>query len=72
MDNNFNTKCPFNGSECTRECALYIHSDELNESVRNKLASLGVISKEKGMCSYKNIAMSMSRHIFENTVTNMR
>lgn len=65
-------KCPFNGGDCTSECALYIKPEELNETVKNKLASLGVLSRDTGLCSLKNIALVSSRHIFENTTTNSR
>lgn len=63
-------KCPFNRDMCDSECALYISPDELNETVKNKLASIGVISRDKGLCSLKNIALTGSRFIFENTKTN--
>lgn len=59
--------CPFKNEKCCSECALYIAPDELNESVKNKLASIGVISRDTGICSFKNMALNMSRYIFENT-----
>ena len=57
--------CPFNNQECSDECALFVQPDEFNELVKNKLASVGVISRTKGFCSFKNIAMVMDRQIFE-------
>lgn len=59
--------CPFNQKKCTSECSLYINPENLNETVRNKLASIGVMDRKKGLCSFKNIALSMSRFIFENS-----
>lgn len=61
-----NKKCPFNNNECNSNCSLYINPNELNETVKNKLASLGVIDRNVGLCSLKNIALAMSRNIFEN------
>ena len=67
---NENTKnCPFNNSECNKDCALYIDAEELNELLRTRLASLGVLNKDKGTCSLKTMAMSHARSIFENTTT---
>jgi len=40
--------CPFNSGECSPNCALYVSPEELNEVVRNKLASVGVIDRTKG------------------------
>jgi len=60
-------KCPFKFEECTNECALYISFDELNELVVNRLKALGVLTKGKGVCSLKNLALAQSRSIFENT-----
>jgi len=65
-------KCPFNKEECNSDCALYIDPGELNESVKNKLASIGIIDRKKGICSIKNISLCMSRHIFENTTSSIR
>ncbi len=59
-------RCPFNLAECVPDCALFISADELNESVVNRLSSIGVFSKG-GNCSLKNIALSSMRKIFENT-----
>lgn len=61
--------CPFNHGECTCECALFIDTADLNELLAARLASLGVLDKESGMCSLKTIAMSAGRYIFENTST---
>ncbi len=60
-------KCPFQFEECSDECALYISSDELNELVVNRLKALGVLTRDKGICSLKNLALAQSRFIFENT-----
>lgn len=59
--------CPFNQNECSAECALFVDPAELNEVVRNKLASLGVINRDKGFCSFKNISLCMNRMVFEET-----
>ncbi len=61
--------CPFKKEECNEECALYIAPDELNELVLNRLASLGIVSKTAGVCSFKTAALSLNRYIFENTIT---
>ena len=62
-------KCPFNHDECTAECALFVDGADLNELFAARLASLGVLDKENGVCSLKTIAMSAGRYIFENTST---
>lgn len=62
-------KCPFNRDECTCECALFVDTADLNELLAARLASLGVLDRENGMCSLKTIAMSAGRYIFENTST---
>jgi len=59
--------CPFNQSECSAECALFISPEEMNETVRNKLASIGIMGREQGQCAFKNIALCSSRYIFENS-----
>jgi hypothetical protein len=64
--------CPFNSGECTPSCALYVSPDELNELVRNKLASVGVINREKGFCSFKNISMCLNREVFEQVSNYLR
>ena len=61
--------CPFGERKCTAECALFIDVADLNELLAARLASLGVLDKENGMCSLKTIAMSSGRYIFENTTT---
>lgn len=59
--------CPFKDERpCNSNCALFITPDELNETFRNKLRSIGVLS-ESGMCSLKNIALTESRKIFESS-----
>lgn len=64
--------CPFNSGECSSNCALYINPAELNEVVRNKLASVGVIDREKGLCSLKNISMCLNRQVFEQVSNYLR
>ena len=60
--------CPFKSGDCTSDCALFISTKELNETVANRLKSLGVISCEgDGICTLKNIALAQSRYIFQNT-----
>jgi len=61
--------CPFNSGECTCQCALFIDASDLNELLAARLASLGVLDKDNGVCSLKTIAMSAGRYIFENTST---
>lgn len=61
--------CPFNSGLCTNECSLFIDVKDLNELLAARLASLGVLDRENGMCSLKTIAMSSGRFIFENTST---
>lgn len=62
-------KCPFNHDICTSECALFIDTADLNELLAARLASLGVLDRENGVCSLKTMAMSAGRFIFENTST---
>lgn len=62
-------KCPFNHDECTRECALFIAPEDLNELVSARLTSIGVFDKENGLCSLKGIALSSSRFMFEKTTS---
>lgn len=62
-------KCPFNHEFCTSECALFIDNADLNELLAARLASLGILDKEYGVCSLKTLAMSAGRYIFENTST---
>lgn len=62
--------CPFNNDKCTDECALYISPKDLNEQVKNKLASLGTLDRVEGICSYKHMSLCMGRYIFENNSAN--
>ena len=62
-------QCPFNHGVCDKSCALFIDVADLNEQLAARLASLGVLDRENGMCSLKTIAMGTSRYIFENTST---
>ena len=62
--------CPFREQKCDNNCALFISSEELNETVANRLRSIGVLldtDEIQGMCSLKNLALAQSRQIFENT-----
>ena len=62
--------CPFREQKCDENCSLFISMDELNETVANRLHSIGVLIKTdeaQGMCSIKNLALAQSRAIFENT-----
>ena len=68
MDEN-SRKCPFKNDICDKTCALFINPDDLNELLLNRLASLGVVDRNYGMCSLKTLAMSNARNIFENTTT---
>lgn len=59
--------CPFKEEKiCDATCALYVLPEELNETFRNKLKSIGVLN-ETGMCSLKNIALVECRKIFESS-----
>ncbi len=69
MSNKKIKKCPFSQRECTIECALFIDASDLNELLAARLASLGILDKENGICSLKTLAMSAGRYIFENTST---
>ena len=62
-------RCPFNNAECNNECALFIAPNDLNESVRTRLTTIGVFDKEKGLCSLKGLALSGSRFMYEKTST---
>ena len=62
-------KCPFKLDVCDKTCALFIDPEDLNELLLNRLASLGVVDRNNGMCSLKTLAMSNARNIFENTTT---
>ncbi len=62
--------CPFNSEkECGNDCPLFISPDNLNEFVVARLSSIGVMERTKGMCSFRMLALSQSRAIFENTKT---
>lgn len=62
--------CPFaTNRECNNACPLYISPEDLNEFVVSKLASIGVLDRNKGECSFRLLALSQSRAIFENTNT---
>ena len=63
-------KCPFNFDICNPECALYIAPDDLNEFVCNRLTSIGVFDREKGMCAFKTQALAKSREVFEKSQQN--
>lgn len=66
MENNQKT-CPFKKEAiCDSTCALFVHPEELNETFRNKLKSINVLSDD-GMCSLKNIALNESRKVFESS-----
>jgi len=62
-------RCPFSNTQCDESCELFISFDELNESLGARLSSLGVISRNKGTCSLKVMAMSNARRIYETTTT---
>ncbi len=62
--------CPFKEQKCDSNCALFISMEELNETVVNRLRSIGVVintGEAEGICSFKNMALAQSRFIFENT-----
>ena len=62
--------CPFREQKCDNTCALFISMDELNETVVNRLRSIGVFldtDEAKGLCSLKHLALAQARCIFENT-----
>lgn len=65
-----NKECPFNRDFCDGSCALYVSPEEFNETVKNKLASIGILDRNEGLCSFKNLAMCFSRYMFENNSTN--
>jgi len=62
-------KCPFKQEVCSNECSLFIEPNDMSETMRNKLASIGVVSREEGACSFKILAMSQSRTIFEQSLS---
>ena len=61
--------CPFSNTnkECNNDCPLYVSPDDLNEFVVSRLSSIGIMDRTKGQCSFKMLALSQSRAIFENT-----
>jgi len=61
--------CPFSNKTrtCDETCPIYIQPDSLNEFVVARLSSIGVMDRNKGMCSLRMLALSQSRAIFENT-----
>ncbi len=62
--------CPFGSNrECNNTCPIFISPDSLNEFVVARLSSIGVMDREKGVCSIKMLALSQGRAIFENTNT---
>ena len=61
--------CPFGNKKCDNNCSLYISPDNLNEFVVARLASIGVMERTNGICSFRLLALSQSRLIFENTKT---
>ncbi|MEI8377423.1 MAG: hypothetical protein WCF95_02690 [bacterium] len=62
-------KCPLKHENCTNECALFVDPEEMSETMKNKLASIGVLSREDGFCSLKVMAMSQCRYIFEQSLS---
>ena len=63
-------ECPFNKDICNSTCSLYIQPEDINESMLNKLASIGVFSRDIGTCSFRVIALAHARELYENTNTN--
>jgi len=62
--------CPFSPQrECNNSCPLFIYPDDLNEFVVSRLSSIGVMDRNIGTCSFRLLALSQSRAIFENTNT---
>lgn len=62
--------CPFSTEKkCDEKCPLFISPNDLNEFVTARLSSIGVIDRTKGYCSFKVLALSQSRAIFEKTNT---
>lgn len=60
--------CPFKNEICNDECALYISPQDLNETVLNRLSSIGILERTNGVCSFKTAALCADRFIFENTM----
>lgn len=62
--------CPFGNERiCDETCPLFISPNDLNEFVTARLGSIGIIDRAQGECSFRMIALSQSRKIFENTNT---
>ena len=62
--------CPFgNNNECGENCPLFIKPGDLNEFVEARLGSIGVVDRNNGECSFRLLALSQARMIFENTNT---
>ena len=62
--------CPFSSNrECNKDCPLFVSPEDLNEFVRARLCSIGVVDKDNGGCSLRILALSQGRAIFENTKT---
>lgn len=62
--------CPFTiERECNDSCPLYIAPNDLNEFVVARLSSIGVMDRKNGTCSFRLLALSQSRAIFEKTNT---
>ena len=62
--------CPFSEKRvCNKECPLFIAPEAMNEFVTARLSSIGIIDRNKGACSFRVLALSQSRAIFENTNT---
>lgn len=61
--------CPFSDKECNKSCPIFVSPEDLNEFVVARLSSIGVMDRTKGMCSFRMLALSQSRAIFENTKT---
>ena len=62
--------CPFSEKkECNKDCPLFIAPEDMNEFVTARLSSIGIIDRTKGTCSFRVLALSQSRAIFEKTNT---
>lgn len=64
--------CPFSQRKCSSDCGLFINPKDLNETVKNKLASVGVIDRNSGLCAIKNMSLCLSRYIFEKNINNYK
>ena len=62
--------CPFSEKrECNKNCPLFIAPEDMNEFVTARLSSIGIIDRNNGDCSFKVLALSQSRAIFEKNNT---